>query len=276
MATYPNNWSTEQFSDQLILALQTQAVLLNAGASRIDCQGDRAVHIPRLLTDPLADWAGELQPLPTNNGTTDELVLTPMKLGDVVHLSTESIQDSSVDQLNVVSESLVRGVARKLDATAFSDAAAVSGTNPAPAGLLHATLPGTEADPSVDAIITGIGAVQAAGGNPNVVFINPADLTTLRLAKASGTGQYLLQPDPQQPGATQVAGARMIPTSAIAEGYILICEARYIAVAVGRDMTAETDTSILFDSYGVSCRVTARVDFAWQDTNAAYLISPSA
>jgi HK97 family phage major capsid protein len=134
-------WRREDWSSTLIEQLQVEAVTLASGASRIVGAG-RIIHVPRLLADPAADWVAELTQLPSNAGDADTLVLEPKKLANVFNLSTESVEDSPVNQLDAIGRAMVRGVARKLDAKVFSVDAA---TATAPAGLLSYTLPGDAA-----------------------------------------------------------------------------------------------------------------------------------
>src|SRR5215207_5389063 len=112
-------WGRESWSPVLIEALSNESVLLRAGANRVVADG-RSVHVPRLLVNPDADWVGELVELPTNAGDADTLELTPRKIGNVISLSRESIEDSAVAHLDAVGQSMVRGLAIKVDARFFS------------------------------------------------------------------------------------------------------------------------------------------------------------
>ena len=85
--------------------------------------------------------------MPSDAGNADTLALVPRKIGNVVTLSNESIEDASVNELDSVGAAMVRGVATKVDARAFSTSAA---TAIAPAGLLSGTLPGGGTSVDVD------------------------------------------------------------------------------------------------------------------------------
>lgn len=132
-------WGQESWSNQLIESLTLESVVLQAGATRIVGEG-RTIHVPRLLVDPDADWVAELTELPSDAGDADEIELVLKKIGNVVELSRESIEDSPLDQLDAVGRAMVRGLAKKVDARFFSNSAA---TAIAPAGLLSYTLPGS-------------------------------------------------------------------------------------------------------------------------------------
>jgi HK97 family phage major capsid protein len=166
----------------------------------------------------------------------------------------------------------VRGVAATLDATLLSDDAA--GVNPpSPAGLLSAayTLPVVEGAVDIPAIITGVGAIEGAGGLADVAFVNPADLTAIRLAVV--TGGFSIS-DPTAPGVERIAGARLIGTSAMAAGHALIADTRFLVGAIRQDAQVEFSGDAAFTSDATLARVVMRVDLKPSDTAALYLIQP--
>lgn len=93
-----------------------------SGATRVIANG-RTIHVPRLLVAPDADWTAELAELPSDAGDADTLELTPRKIGNVVALSTESIEDAPLNELDAVGRAMVRGVATKVDSRFFSNSA---------------------------------------------------------------------------------------------------------------------------------------------------------
>ena len=126
---------------------------------------------------------GELVELSTNAGDADTLQLTPKKIGNVVSLSRESIEDSAVAELDAVGTAMVKGVATKLDAKYFSPDAA---TATAPAGIFATTLPSGGTTVDIDGLIGAVGVVGAAVGVANAIFLSPADLTKIRQGVVSG------------------------------------------------------------------------------------------
>ena len=259
-------WGREDWSTTLIESLSLESVVLRAGASQIVSEG-RTVHVPRLLVDPESDWVAELDELPSNAGDADEVVLEPKKLGNVVELSRESVEDSPVDQLDAVGRAMVRGVGKKLDAKFFSSDAA---TAIAPAGLLSYTLPGgATPNPDVNGILDAIGAITAEGGVPDTVFINATDYTAIR--KAVVSGGYAIS-DPTAPGVERIGGAQLY-AAPLPAGTAVVTEARFIALAVRRDATVEFSEDAAFSRDAVAARVTMRVDWEPADPAAFYVIS---
>jgi Phage capsid family len=260
-------WGQESWSNVLIEALQAEAVLLASGASRVVAEG-RIVHVPRLLVDPDADWVAELAELPSNAGDADTLDLTPKKIGNVFNLSTESIEDSPVGQLDAIGRAMVRGVARKVDAKFFSNAAA---TATAPAGLLSYTLPASTATaPDIAGLLTAQGEIEAEGGVASAAFLNAADKTAVQIAAINGG--YATS-DPSAPGITRVGASALYTAPGIAAGSAVVCDPRYIAVAIRRDASAEFSEHAAWTKDGVSARVTMRVDWAPSDPSAFRLIT---
>jgi HK97 family phage major capsid protein len=277
MATSPGlstTWGREDWSSTLIEALVLQSALLRSGASRITTDA-RVVHAPRLKVHPVAAWVAELAPIPSDSGDADTLVLVPRKVANVLTLSTESIEDAPLDELDAVGNAMVKGVAVQVDAAAFSSNASTATT---PAGLLSYALPGTGSGGHVDidGILDGVGSVQSHGGSPDTVFANPADITALRKLKTT-YGSYLLAPDAasvEGEPATRVGGCALLPTNGLAAGHALVCEARFCQVAIRRDAAVDFSADAAFTTDAVVARVTMRVDFSIGDPNAFYLISP--
>lgn len=258
-------WGRDDFSAVLIEALSTQSALLQSGARRIPIAGKRA-YVPRILLDPEADWVAEGAELPTDAGEGDSVELVPRKIGDVVTLSRESVEDAPVDELEAVGRSLMRGVARKADAKAFSSDAA---TAVAPAGLLSYTLPGAAGDVTIAGITTAVGVIDGEGGIADTVFLNSADKTAIRLAAVEGG--YPIS-DPTAPGIERVAGARLI-TAPLPAGTAIVCVSDYLLVGVRRDIAVDVSSHAKFTSDSLAARVTARLDWDIADPAAFYVIT---
>lgn len=243
--------------------LSAQSVLLRSGARRINVVGAQA-HVPRVLTDGTATFVAELAQIPSSAPTGDDLVLVPKKIANCVTLSNESIGDSPIDELDGVGSALVQAVAAALDSRAFSVNAA---TAVAFAGLLSNTLPTqTGGVGSLDTFIRAIGTIEAAGGRGTAIYINPTDLTNLRLIKqATGSNMPVLQPDLQAAGAERVGGAILWPTPPMPAGTALVAQADQIVVGVRQDAEVTFSPHSAFTSDAVVARVVARADVGIND-----------
>ena len=193
--------------------------------------------------------------------------MTPRKVGNTCTLSTESVEDASIDALDAIGTAMVRGIATKVDAKAFSaDAASAK----APAGLLSYSLPASSATgPDVAGIVTAVSEIAGEGGQANAAFVNAADMGAIQVDAVKGG--YSLS-DPTRPGVTAIAGAALYPAP-LPAGTALVADARFIAVAVRRDATADFSEHAAFTKDGIVARATMRVDFAPSDPSAFRLIS---
>ena len=221
----------------------------------------RIAHIPRILTDGTATWTAEGAEIASDAPTGDQLVLTPKKLANVVSLSRESIEDAPVNELDAVGTALTRSVAAAIDARAFSAAAA---TALEPAGLRSYAIPAQTGGVNIDNVIRAAGTVGTYGAIAGAVFINPADLTTLRLVKDTA-GRPLLQPDLQAGGAERIAGATLYPTANLPAGTALVGDDAQVVVGVRRDIEVAFSADAKFTADSVAARVTARADFGIND-----------
>ncbi len=264
-------WGAEEWGRTLLEALAVEAVLLRAGARRIDTTG-REIHVPRQLLDPASDWVEELRELPSDEGEADTLDLLMKKLGNVVSLSTESIQDSSIETLNGVGRAMVRGCATKLDARAFSTSRA---DERAPAGLFEAELrvPGTRTRAvRIETLVRAVGSIAGYGGVPNAIILSSTDLTALRLEAL--TGGFILTADPQAPGVERIAGATLYPTPALRANEVLVADMNYVVVGVRRDGRVDFSPDAGFSQDAVLARITMRCDYGWSDVKAGYVLQP--
>lgn len=265
-------WGAEDWASFVLQHLSTQSVLLRAGARFVPVAG-RVAHIPRTLTDGTATWTAEGVEISSSAPTGDELLLTPKKLANVVTLSNESVADAPVPELDAVGIALTRSVATAIDVRAFSASAV---TAIAPAGLLVVGngLQSALGPINVDSITTAVGAVEAVGGVANAVFVNPANLTALRLLKdGTGSQRPLLQPDAQAAGATRIAGAVLWPCPALPVGTAIVGDAGQIIVAVRKDVQVLFSGHAKFTADSLVARVTARADWGVNDGRGLVVIS---
>lgn len=261
-------WGRDQWAAYVLRHLSTESVLLRAGARVVPVRG-RIIHIPRTLTDGTAAWTAEGAEIPSSAPTGDQLVLTPKKLANVVSLSRESIEDAPINELDAVGNALTRSVAAAIDARAFSAAVA---TVLEPAGLRSYAIPGLAGGVTIDNIIRAAGMVESYGAITRAAFVNPADITTLRLAKDSG-GRPLLQPDLQSGGAERIAGATLFPTPALAVGNAIVGDVGQIVIGVRRDIEVAFSGDAKFTADSVAARVTARADWGINDIRGLVAIT---
>jgi Phage capsid family len=158
-----------------LIPLSAGAALLSKGIS-LNFAGAGAISVPN-ISSIMAEWVGELQAIPAKSGaTTPGATLTPNKLAVIVSLTDEMVRHSNAEA--VVTQVLSESVAPAIDASLFSNAAAVPDLRPA--GLLNgitALTPSTATPSSVamvEDLSTLAGSVAPFAGNGGIVFVASA------------------------------------------------------------------------------------------------------
>lgn len=262
----------EQWADFVLQHLSAQSVLIQSGATVVRTQ-NRVIHVPRITGDGGVGWYAELDPIGPGDPTGDELTLTPRKVAALSTLSNEAVNDSSPSALDAVGTAMMRAVALEADRAYFSGSGAA---NDQPTGVLTiAGLPSYVGAVDYAGIVTAAGTVRGAGGQPNALYLNPSDLTTLQLA-VDGMNRPLIQPDAQQGMAETVAGLRLWPTPAIPPATALVAEAAQIVVALRQDATVSVSTDAAFNTDASLVRVIARTDLGVNDIKGLCVIKAAA
>lgn len=239
-----------------------------------DAAGGAPVRVPRIASITLADpWRSENTLIAEVDPAYDELLLLPTSLKSlkVLHrLSNELARNSvgTVEQL--IGDAFIAAIAREVDkAFLTGDGAGSTITGLAnESGIQVVSAVGT---PTVDDLHDAEGLLMAANGDPTTAawFMAPRSFTSLRKQReGAGTGAYLLQPDPTQPGRMTLLGHPVYVTTQIAtntgagtnESLIMLVDMAQIAI--GRDLEPRLD--VLKETYGnwdqVALRIVARMD----------------
>ena len=85
-------------------------------------------------------------------------------------------------------------------------------------------------------------------------------------------GRPLLQPDLQSGGGETVGGARLWPTPSLPVGVAIVADAAQIVVGIRRDIEVKFSADAKFTADSVAARVTARLDWGWNDIRGAVSI----
>jgi HK97 family phage major capsid protein len=264
-------FTPEQWAAYVLDHLAHESVVLASGATEIRTSA-QTIHVPRVTGDGGVGWYTELEPIGAGDPTGDELVLTPKKCAALTTLSNEAVEDSNPDVLDAVGNSMVRAVALEADRAFFAGTGGEM-----PQGLLTMTpaLPSTIGPVDYPTIVTAAGAVRAAGGQPNVVYLNPADLTTLQLATGADD-RPLIQPDATQGLSETIAGLRIFATPAVPAATALVGQADQIVVAVRKDASVAISQDAAFTADGTVARVVMRADCGVNDPDGLNVITAAA
>ncbi len=256
----------EQWAQFVLDHLSAESVTLVSGATRIDTDS-KQIHVPRLTDDGGVDWYSELEEITNDAPDGDDLVLTPRKVAALVRLSNESVGDSSPAVLDATGGAMLRVVALEADRAIWHGSGGKQ-----PTGILEGDpLPTQTGDVDYESLVRASGKVRAAGGRPDVAYLNPIDLTELQLQE-DGMNRPLIQPDAAQGMAPTVAGLRLYPTPALSEGEAVVAQADQIVVAVRKDASVAFSTDAAFTADGTIARVIARLDAGVNDSDGLCVI----
>ena len=262
----------QQVADLLLQPLQAKSVFLAAGPRIFDTDGGNNLRIPKLVSSTGATFVAEGATIPDDDTTFGEITLLPKTMQAVkviTKVSDELLRQSIVALDQVLKDRLVTDIAAALD-NAF-----INGTGTTqPLGMLAAA--GTQSIVVTGAATTDLlydmsAKLLTANVDPTGArwLITPYVFNVLRKTKASGTGEYMIQPDLTAAGKFQLLGwpvdvSSRIPTGAAATYYSKIVLWVPSLYAVARDIAPEVKvlTERYADTGQVGIRVQARYDAA--------------
>lgn len=263
----------------LVKPLEDRSVILGSGVRVFDTDGS-PVRVPKLNDDTSEpEFVAESAEIPdTYTPDFSEVLLMPRTLRGVKEISrfsNELMRQSVVSIEATIRERLVRRVTTKIDGAMIDGDGAPDGdgNRTEPQGML--SWQGTQAMPSVgalsiDTLHDAVGLAMGADVNvPSLRWMMRSDtFVGLRKLKASGTGEYLVQPDVTQAGAFTLLGHPVIVTNRIPEGgtdpdaTTSVVLADMSTVAVARD--TNPTVAVLSERYAeydeIGVRVTTRYD----------------
>lgn len=252
----------------LIIPMTAASHFLAQGPTIID--SSRPVSLPRLAGADEPSWVAEGEEIPVVDLQFDSVNLAPKRgIKSISRITNEALRASVIGLSEAVSLRLVTDNSTVLDRALFTG----DGTGGSVIGLTNQ--PGTLVGPSLDltdadAFLDALAAWEAADADTTRGrwFVHPLDWVTLRKAKAAGTGNYLVQPDPTLAGRRTIDGLPVVVTSRVPQGTCLLVDMARVVVL--RDLAARVDLLVEryaeFDEVGV--RVVSRWDLGLLDPRA--------
>ncbi len=219
----------EQVASLLVQPLEAASVVLSSGVRIFD--SSEPLRIPTLTGSTGASFVAENALIPDNDVTFGEIKLMPSDRKSIKCLtkfSNEMLRQSTVGLDSVLKERLVTDVSSALDDALLTGAGtskSITGITKQ-TGVSTGTLDNTDPDSLLDAMAT------AAGNEvePNRWFVSSADFFALRKVKASGTGEYLIQPDVTQGARYAMFGVPVTVTNRLPEGTAVLADMSQVAV----------------------------------------------
>lgn len=276
--------TTEEVHAVLTEPLLAQSVVLASGPQIVDSA--EPVRFPAITVyDINADnaasvagpaWVGENEEITEQDPEWDEVVVLPRdrKSIKVIHrFSNELARQSVVNVGSALQTALVRRVALALDAAFING----SGADDTITGILN--VPGVDTSlsgigsPTVDDLHDAVGVALANDAQPNTWIMNPSTFIKLRKTKETGTGAYILQPDPQVANRFVLVGIPVAVSTQVPASKAILMDSRQVAIV--RDLAPSvrflTERYAEFDQVGI--RVVARYDLGVLNPAAVVVLS---
>jgi HK97 family phage major capsid protein len=236
-------------SARVIDLMRNRTVVLRAGATTVP-MGSQTLALARLTSEGSPAWKTEGANITAADMVFDRVTFTARTLVRLIQLSVELFEDADPSSEGVIAQSFAGQMAVELDRVALLG----TGTAPEPRGVLNqsgitSTAHGAagSAISNYDWWLDAIGAVRAAGFEPNAHIQAPRSSTSLSKLKEATTNAYLTPP------------AGLLP--------MLTTKSVPINLTVG----ASTDTSLVFTADWSQLMVGIRTDFNLRFLGERYL-----
>lgn len=257
--TSANTLIKDQVSSLLVQPLEAASVVLSSGVRIFD--SSEPLRIPTLTAGISAGFVAENAEIPDADAAFGEILLMPSGRSSIKALtkfSNEALRQTTVGLDSVLKARLVRDVSSALDTALLTGA----GANDSITGITEQAGVTTGSwDPTdPDSILDAIGVATGNEVQPNRLFVSGADFTALRKVKASGTGEYLVQPDVTQGARYAVFGVPVTVTNKLPAGTAILADTAEIAVVrdIAPSVTVLTERFAEFDQQAI--RVVTRYD----------------
>jgi HK97 family phage major capsid protein len=263
--------SGQEWASFILTRLQHASVVLRSGARRLTTSSP-VLHVPRFTGDGSAGWYLELEEIAEGAPPGDDIEMIMRKCATLAKISSEVVSDASRAAINQLGETMMSAVGLTVDRAIFVGA----GPPRQPVGIVGQITQIIEGDVvDLDNVIDAAGLIADVGGEPNALYLAPADWTAWQKVR-DGVDRPLLNPDVTQAAAPQLAGLSVYRTPALSSGTAVVAQADQIIVAVRDDPAIEMSSDALFTSDGHVVRITNRLDVAINDSRGLSKIVPTA
>ncbi len=249
----------EQVAQLIVQPLEAASVVLASGVRIFD--SSEPLRIPKITSGISAGFVAEGAEIPDADVSFGELQLMPSDRKSIKCLTkftNEALRQSTIGLDAVLRSRLVRDVASALDDALLTGA----GTSKSITGITKQSgvSTGTLDASDPDSILDAIGTCAANEVQPNRLFLASADFTSMRKVKASGTGNYLVQPDVTGAARYALFGVPVTVTNRLATGTAVLADTSEIAVVrdIAPSITLLSERYAEYDQQAI--RVVTRYD----------------
>lgn len=278
------SFAPAEASDQFFTYLFARSVALESGMRQI--RTDRAsLEVPKVTSDAAANWTPEGDEITSSDPGTDLVTAVPRKLAALTYVTSELVSDSNPSAQDMVSESVARATALKLDLGIFEG----TGTAPEITGLKNAsgiqTVDAGGALSNLDPFASAIGLLEGVNSRASAIVMHPRNWEALIKIKETDTSNkpVLSQGDgsPTQGITRTVYGVPVSLSSQLStvEGAdsnansIYVYDTSQTVVVIRNDVMVEVDRSVAFSSDRVAVRAKLRADLVLPNAEAVVRIT---
>lgn len=262
-------WTPEDYGKLIDTVIAETSAAFRAGT--VVTTGSETFRQPLYTADPAVAWYAENTTIALADPTTNELVVTPKKVGGRTQISSEAAEDSNPDVANQTATGLARSIAKKID-IAFLGNTVTNG----PSGLLSLTGINeidTDTYPftNLDAFHYAKAAALTDGAKVSVWLVAPDVALSLSTAKELTTGSNvgLLNANGVSDG-TLLAGVPVIVSPDVSAGTVWGLDSTQVIVVQRRGTTLTRSFDAAFADDAVQVRATARI--SWGFANPAGVV----
>ena len=189
-------------------------------------------------------WVDELDRLPTMYLGDDSYTVAVVKIGGIIPLSNESIDDTTMNMSDTVATLFRDSLSRDLDLGLLSGAGGLE-----PVGIIG-TAPEITGDSLAETVATAKGQIGDAGGNPTTIAISATQLAAADIER--GTNGQLVYAN----GFAASAGL----TPVIVPGLIkpMVYDPTRVILVVRRDFRVDFSRDYLFSNDAAALRIVGR------------------
>jgi HK97 family phage major capsid protein len=272
LLTSPGSGSAILTPDQ-VQALVVEPLTRTSVAMQVSTLVTTDTHttrFPIVSSDVTGGWTAEGQEIALSDPSLTELEVTPSKLASLTVVSNELLADSNPAAMTVVGDSIVRDLAKKIDAAYFGNTIAngPSGLDSLLFQVQH--VDGGGAFTNLDAFAAGLSKLEQVDSglarnfvaHPNTVL----QLSELKLA--SGWNAPLLGPDATSPSKRSILGVPLLWSPYIEQGRVWLISQAKSFVVMRANTSVLSDTSAYFSSDRVGIRATTRIGFGFPHPQA--------
>jgi len=186
-----SDWVPQQWSNQLVQSLALQTALFDK-SNLLETSNGQVFNIPVSTADEAIALVAEEGTYSNPAPTTSSVAIGAYKYGAIVKVSTEMLQDSAFPIENYINRQVSRYLGNQIGAilATGTGSSQPQGISKCTVGVTAASTTATTADEIYDTQHS----VSAPYRNSSAWYVNDSWLKAVRKLKASGSGDYLLQP----------------------------------------------------------------------------------